>query len=83
MDILNRITQITSLVWWIDTKTPYTGFYNFNGAEDNLLVKIINNNEVVQYEYVVENYSKKSHSMVGKELIKIVNNLINIKQEFN
>lgn len=83
MEALNRITQITSLVWWIDTETSYTGFFRFKGIDDSLKVKVTNNNKVVQYEYVMENYSKKAPSIVDKELTKIANNLVNIKEEFN
>ena len=81
-EVSAKITQIMRLVHWIQTTAfNYTSNLIYDSANDIYVVNIKNKDQDVIYRNKIESFGKKSDLIKTKELEKMANALIELKQD--
>lgn len=72
--------QIMHLCMWLQHNTNYKVTLILDGIDDIFHCSVINNNNVTLLDKDIESFSKKALNLVNKELEKIAQDLLDIKQ---
>jgi hypothetical protein len=81
--IANKTHQLIGLSMYIQKNSKYTTTLVLNGQSDTFITKIVNSNNKKVVDMSIENFSKKSESLVLKELEKISKELLDIKYKID
>lgn len=83
-NMMSKFSQIQLLCFWISENTKFKITNMFDGKKGTITIKIYENKDEVRSTNIhsIENMWLKSESIVLKEMDKIIQHLLIIKQDF-
>ena len=81
--IYSKTHQIMNLVVYIHKNSLYSSTLHLDGKQDTFTVKVINPNDKKIFFSKIDSFSKKNENIVLKELNKISDELITIKNKID
>lgn len=77
--ILNRLSQISNLCYYLQKNSKYNVTLVFGGESDLFKIRVANQNNVELLNKVIENFTKKSDTLIEKELKNLAKILVELK----
>lgn len=82
-NISAKTHQILSLCVYIQSNSKNTTSLVLNGVQDTFVVKVVDSNDKKVLYTKIEKFSKKNETLVTKELEKVANSLLDIKDKID
>ena len=82
-NIAAKTHQILSLCVYIQSNSKNTASLVLNGVQDTFVVKVVDSNDKKVLYTKIEKFSKKNETLISKELEKVANSLLEIKEKID